>query len=79
MGSRAGVTAKYAKVYAKAGKADQGRSLDQVVGVTGWSRDDARRLVAAARLSPGGGRAVAQVPRKERAPKFSFDTVKVLQ
>lgn len=80
MGSRADVTAKYAKAYVKAGKADKGRILDQVMGVTGWSRDNARRrLVAAARLSPGGGRAVAQVPRKVRASKFSFDTVKVLQ
>ncbi len=79
MGSRADVTAKYATAYVKAGKADKSRILDQVVGVTGWSRDNARRLVAAARLSPGGGRAVAQVPRKVRASKFSFDTVKVLQ
>jgi len=80
MASRADVTAKYAKMYVKAGKADKGRILDQVMGVTGWSRDNARRrLVAAARLSPGGGRAVAQVPRKARASKFSFDTVKVSQ
>ena len=35
MGSRADVTAKYAKAYVKAGKADKGRILDQVVGVTG--------------------------------------------
>jgi hypothetical protein len=64
----------------KAGKADKGRILDQVVGVMGWFRDNVRRrLVAAARLCPGGGRAVAQVPCKAQASKFSFDTVKVLQ
>lgn len=80
MMARAEVTTRYAKAYVKAGKADKGRILDHVVGVTGWSRDNARRrLVAAAQLSPGGGRAVAQVPRKVRASKFSFDTVKVLQ
>jgi len=43
MGSPANVTAKYAKAYAKAGKVDKGRILDQVVGVTGWSGDNACR------------------------------------
>ena len=71
--------AKYAKAYVKAGKADKGRILDQVVGVTGWSRDNARRpLVAAARLCPAGRRSVVQVLLKARTSKFSFDTVKVL-
>jgi len=63
-----------------AGKADKGRVLDEVVSVTGWSRDNARRrLRAAAKRSPGSGRQVAQVPRKSRAPKYSYDTLKVLQ
>ena len=70
----------YAKAYAKAAKKDKGRVLDEVVGVTGWSRDNARRrLTAAAKTSPGAGRQVAVVPRKQRAPKYSYDARKVLQ
>ena len=80
MQSRAEVTSKYAKAYLKAPKKDKGRLLGQVVAVTGWSRDNARRrLVAAARRPPGLGCQVAKRPRKQRAPKYSFDTVKVLQ
>jgi hypothetical protein len=78
--SRAEVTTRFAKAYVKAGKAGKGRILDQVVGVTGWSRDNARRrLTAAARRPPGAGRQVAVVARRPRAPKFSFDARKVLQ
>ncbi|MDN5745168.1 MAG: transposase family protein [Nocardioidaceae bacterium] len=80
MASRADVTNKYAKAYARARKKDQGRMLDEVVSVTGWSRDNARRrLVAAATAPPGPGRAVATTVRKPRAPKFSYDARKVLQ
>lgn len=50
MWSRAEITAKFAKAYVKASKADKGQILGQVVEVTGWSRDNARRrLTAAAR------------------------------
>src|SRR5690606_20970269 len=38
-----------------------------------------RRLVAAANRPPGGGRQVAVVPRKQRAPRYSYDARKVLQ
>jgi hypothetical protein len=77
--SRAEITTKYARVYAKASKKDKGRVLDQVVAVTGWSRDNARRrLVAASKTSPGAGRQVAKRSRKKRADKFSYDAVKVL-
>jgi hypothetical protein len=80
MQSRAEVTTRYAKAYLKAAKKDKGRVLDEVVSVTGWSRDNARRrLVAAAHRPPGAGRQVAAVPRKPRAPKFSYDALKVLQ
>jgi hypothetical protein len=80
MTSRAEVTAKYAKAYVKASKKDKGRVLDQVVSVTGWSRDNARRrLVAAAQRAPGTGRQVAKAPRKQRAAKYSYDALKVLQ
>ena len=80
MTSRAEVTTKYAKAYAKASKKDKGRVLDQVVEVTGWSRDNARRrLVAAAHRPPGAGRVVATVARKQRAPKYSYEALRVLQ
>src|SRR5665811_1642246 len=78
MTSRAEVTTRYAKVYAKASKKDKGRILDEVVGVTRWSRDNARHLAAASR-PPGGGRQVAKKSRKPRSPKYSYATVKVLQ
>lgn len=79
MASRAEITTRYAKAYVKAGKGERGRILDQVVEVTGWSRDNARRrLTAAASQPPGVGRQVAKRPRKPRAPKFSSDAVKVL-
>jgi len=80
MRSRAEVTTRYAKAYVKAGKKDKGKVLDEVVSVTGWSRDNARRrLVAASKAPPGAGRQVAKPVRKQRAPKYSYDTVKVLQ
>lgn len=72
MQSRAEITTRYAKAYAKAAKADKGTLLDQVVEVTGWSRDNARRrLVAAAARPPGAGRQVGRAQRKARSPKYS--------
>src|SRR5688572_13425120 len=80
MTSRAEITTKYAKAYGKASKKNRGRILDQVIEVTGWSRDNARRrLTAAAKRPPGSGRSVAKRPRKPRLPKYSYDTLKVLQ
>ena len=80
MPSRAEVTSRYAKAYARVGKTDKGRILDEVIAVTGWSRDNARRrLAAAARAPSGAGRLVAKRPRKQRASKYSYDAVKVLQ
>jgi hypothetical protein len=80
MQSRAEVTSRYAKAYVKARKTDKGRVLDEVVSVTGWSRDNARRrLVGAAKRPPGAGRQVAKRAKKPRSPKYSYDSVKVLQ
>ena len=79
MASRAEITTRYAKAYRAASKKDRGRLLDEVVAVTGWSRDNARRRLSAARTRPGPGRQVAQRPRRQRARKYSFDTLKVLQ
>ena len=50
MASRAEITTRYAKAYARASKRDKGAILDQVVEVTGWSRDKARRRLAAATM-----------------------------
>ncbi len=63
----------------KAAKADKGRILDQVVQVTGWSRDNARRRLTAAARPPGAGRQIAKRPRRQRNPKYSYDALKVLQ
>lgn len=80
MTSRAEITTRFARAYGKAAKKDKGKLLDQVVEVTGWSRDNARRrLTAAAMRPPGAGRSVAVRPRKPRAPKYSYDALKVLQ
>jgi len=80
MRSRAEVTTRFAKAYVKASKKDKGKVLDEVVSVTGWSRDNARRrLVSAAKQPPGGGRKVAKRARKPRSPKYSYDALKVLQ
>ncbi|CQD23925.1 hypothetical protein BN1232_05937 [Mycobacterium lentiflavum] len=80
MGSRTEITAKYARAYVKASKKVRGQILDQVVEVTGWSRDNARRrLSAAAKRPPGPGCSVAKRARKPRTPKYSYDTLKVLK
>ncbi|WP_198968089.1 hypothetical protein [Mycobacterium shottsii] len=52
-------------------KADKGQILDQVVAVTGWSRDNARRRLRAAAAPPGAGRQVAKRTRRQRNPKYS--------
>ncbi len=80
MRSKAEVTNRYAKAYLKARKKEKGRVLDEVISVTGWSRDNARRrLVAAAKAPPGCGRTVVMRPRKPRAQGYSYDARKVLQ
>ncbi|HQZ86674.1 MAG: hypothetical protein QG671_2195 [Actinomycetota bacterium] len=80
MASRAEITGSYAKAYVRAGKKDKGRILDEVVAVTGWSRDNARRrLAAAGRRRPGQGRSVAKAARRARGRKYSYDSLKVLQ
>ena len=72
MASRVEITSRYAKAYRKAGKAEKGRVLDEVVSVTGWSRDNARRRLVAAARPPGPGRTVAKRARKQRATKYSL-------
>ncbi len=68
MRSKAEVTSRYARASVKASKQDKGRLLDEVVSVTRWSRDNARRrLTAAAKQSPSRSRPVAVRVRKPRA------------
>src|SRR5664279_1172390 len=77
MTSRAEVTTRYARSFRAADKRTKGRILDEVVSVTGWSRDNARRrLTSAAQSPPGAGRSVTTRPRKQRATKFSYDALK---
>ena len=73
MGTRAEITAKYARAYRQASKKDKGEVLDQVTAVTGWSRDNARRQLRGA----AGPRRAKH--RRKRARKFSYDATKVLQ
>jgi len=75
MAARHEVTKKYAREYAGSAKKDKGRMLDELVGVTGWSRANARRAIATA--GKRRGRA-GSVRRKQRAPTYGYDTLKVL-
>ena len=73
MPSRAEITARYAKAYMKASKKDKGQILDQVVEVTGWSRDNARRRLtrrgqAAAGFGPQCCQAAAQAAGRRSTP-----------
>lgn len=73
MGARTEITAKYARAYRTSSKAVKSRLLDEVVAVTGWSRDNARRRLAQATRP----RAVRSRPGRPR--KFAADTARVLE
>lgn len=76
MSARREITKKYAKEYGAACKKDRGRMLDELVAVTGWSRDNARRAISKAGKRRGPVRAAK---RKQRAPIYGYDTLKMLQ
>ncbi|MBK6956967.1 MAG: hypothetical protein IPH27_16515 [Actinomycetales bacterium] len=67
---------KYARQYAKVGKADGGALLDALVATTGWTRDHARRAIrnAVRHLAPSH-----LVVRKPRPRKYSYDALMILQ
>lgn len=53
----------------------RGRILDELTGVTGWSRANARRALANARKRKGPAKAVARRPRPRT---YGYDTLRVL-
>lgn len=73
MSARVEITAKYAWAFRAASKGEKSRLLDEVVAVTDWSRDNARRRLREA----GKPRPVKR--RRQRGRKYSYDAVKVLQ
>lgn len=80
MATRTEITTKYAKEYKKASRKTKSTILNEVIAVTGWTRDNARRCLSqAAKHPPGPGRQVRKRPRKPRAQKYSYDAVKILQ
>jgi hypothetical protein len=80
MRSRAEITKWYAAEYAKAGKKAKGLVLDEVCSVTGWSRANARRRLAAkAKEPPGRGGAGGAGAGKPQPRKYTYDALKVLQ
>ena len=76
MTARREITKKYARQYAKAGKADKGALLDALVATTGWTRDHARRAIRVASARHGPAAAVVRQPRPR---KYSYDALVVLQ
>ena len=74
MQARAEITAKYARAYRAATKVEKGVLLAELVAVTGWSRDHARR-----RLRQAAKPRAARPRKRQRARKFSYDATKVLQ
>jgi len=76
MGARAEITKQYARAYAKADKVTKSDILDQVVNVTGWSRDNARRRLTQAARTGVARRRPGPAPGTHR---YSYDALKVLQ
>lgn len=76
MAARREITKKFARQYAKAGKAEKGRLLDALVEATGWTRDHARRAIRHVTTRVGAAR---DQKRKPRPRKYSYDAPAVLR
>lgn len=76
MAARREITKKYAAEYGRADKAGKSRMLDELMAVTGWTRDHARRAIRTAAKRRGPASAVKRRPRPR---KYSYDALKVLQ
>ncbi len=76
MAARREITKKFARQYARSGRAEKGRLLDTLVATTGWTRDHARRAIRQASRRRGAAR---QVQRRARPRKYSYDALVVLQ
>src|SRR5665648_531249 len=76
MAARREITKKFAREYAKVGKAEKSRLLDSLVETTGWTRDHARRAIRHASARVGAAR---DQERKPRPRKYSYDGLVVLQ
>jgi len=73
MAAKHEITRKFALAYAGASKRDKSRLLDEVCAITGWSRDNARRQLSAARKPRRGGK-----PVNPGARKYSYASVQHL-
>ncbi len=76
MAARREITKKYAREYGEADKAEKSRLLDELTGVTGWTRDHARRAIRGASRRRGPASAIKRRPRPR---KYSYDALRVLQ
>ena len=75
LSARREITKQSAREYARATKKDKGRILDDLVGVTGWSRANARRALSTAlkRRTP-----VRKAKRRPRPRTYGYDTLTAL-
>ena len=77
MSARVEITGKYARAYRQARRKVKSQILDQVVELTGWSRDNARRRLTKRITGPVARPGVK--PKRVRTGKYGYGTLKVLQ